>query len=83
MFAPTNPDGKINLQATIASATSTVGWEIVTPHHPIVCNAGELFYDEDGVLSCEHVKPEKGDGRTQQAVNHSVAMLLFELASKL
>lgn len=75
-------NGDVNLQATISSATSSSNGEMVLPHHPITCTAG-LYYDEEGVLSCDHAKTEKGESRTQAACNHSLAILLIEFASKL
>ena len=73
----------VNLQATISAATAgTPEHEAVIPHHPITCTAG-LFYDEEGELYCDHAKAPKGNKRTQSALNHSMAILLLELASKL
>lgn len=79
------PNSAPNLQATISSATSASSDNtvVVLPHHPITCAAGELYFDEEGVLSCDHAKTEKGDPRTQAACHHSLAILLIELASKL
>lgn len=82
---PTDPRGNsLNLQSTIASATSMQyeGYVAPLPHHPITCSGG-LYYDEEGVLSCEHTKTENGDIRTQASLNHSVAILILEFASKL
>jgi hypothetical protein len=85
MFMPVDPKGNtLNLQATIASATSAnyEGYVPPMPHHPITCNGG-LYYDEEGVLSCDHAKCEPSDPRTQASLNHSVAILLLEFAAKL
>lgn len=84
MFMPTNIEGSINLQSTVASASamSDDGSPAIIPHHPITCAAG-LYFDEDGVLSCDHAKTEKTNRRTQAALNHSLAILLLEFASKL
>lgn len=73
----------VSLQATISAATSgTEGQVTVLPHHPITCTQG-LYFDEEGELYCDHAKSGKGDKRTQAALNHSMAILLIELASKL
>lgn len=85
LFMPVDPkSGGINLQATISSATSAnyEGYTPPMPHHPITCSGG-LYYDEEGVMSCDHAKTEKGDPRTQASLNHSVAILLLEFAAKL
>lgn len=82
MFTPMDASGSVNLQATISSATASHNGEMVLPHHPITCSAG-LYFDEEGVMSCDHAKTEKGEYRTQAACNHSLAILLIELASKL
>lgn len=85
MFMPVDAKGNsMNLQATISSATASnyEGYVPPLPHHPITCTAG-LYYDEEGVLSCDHAKTEKGDPRTQAGLNHSVAILLLEFAGKL
>lgn len=82
MYMPTNASGSVNLQSTISAATamSSEGVPIIMPHHPITCSAG-LYFDEEGVLSCDHAKTEKGDSRTQAALHHSVAILLLECAA--
>lgn len=73
----------VNLQATISAATSgTEGQVTVLPHHPISCTEG-LYFDHEGELYCDHSKAPLGDKRTQAALNHSMAILLVELASKL
>ena len=72
------------LQSTIAAATSsspTAG--SIYPHHPITCVNGELYYDEDGTFSCEHAKVPPDDQRANQAVTHSIALLIMEEAFKL
>lgn len=68
------------LQSTIASATSGVG--VLPPgtaHHPISCTAN-LYFDEEGVLSCEHFEVPTNDPRTKACLNHSLALLLIEEA---
>jgi hypothetical protein len=72
------PGGTINLQATLAS--SSAGDAVSPrPHHPITC-VGDLRLDGDGSFACEHTSMSPGDTRTQYCINHSVALLLIELA---
>lgn len=73
----------VNLQATVSAATAGQSdYESVLPHHPITCTAG-LFFDEEGELYCDHAKAPKGNKRTQASLNHSMAILIVELASQL
>jgi hypothetical protein len=69
----------VNLQATLASCT--FGFEEVRPHHPITCN-DTLRYDGD-TFSCPHSTVPVDEQRTDAAVNHTIALLLLELASRL
>ena len=73
----------MNLQQTVSAATSNHESFSGGPHHPITCMTGELFYYEDGSLSCEHSKAPDDDLRTKQCVTHSLAVLLIELAMEL
>lgn len=71
-----------NLQATLAS--STVG-PLQSPgvsHHPITCR-GDLRYEPDGTLCCEHASVPPEGVRTRLCVGHSLALLLIELAQHL
>lgn len=78
-----NGNSLVNLQATISAATAgQTEFETVLPHHPITCTAG-LFFDEEGELYCDHAKAPRGNKRTQASLNHSMAVLLVELASNL
>lgn len=72
----------LNLQQ--ACSGSTASNEVFTggPHHPITCS-GELFFEQDGAFRCEHSIASADDPRTKQAVNHSIAILLIELALEL
>jgi hypothetical protein len=73
----------VNLQATLSS--SSVGAppdEIVQPHHPITCST-DLRLEDDGTFACQHASAPSGDLRTRSCINHSVAMLLIELALEL
>lgn len=75
--------GTINLQATLSSSSAgTPEVEIVRPHHPITCGT-LLRLEADGSFACEHTSAPSGDTRTQSCINHSVAMLLIELAQEL
>lgn len=72
-----------HLQTTLASSSAAAQSEVpVFPHHPITC-AGRLSYESDGRFSCEHATAPPGDTRTQQCVDHSIAILLLELAQEL
>lgn len=66
-----------NLQATLCASSSN--GERYSPHHPITCTS-QLRYWADGALSCEHTTAPADDVRTRSAINHSVAILLFECA---
>lgn len=73
----------MDLQATLSAATSGAVFREdtvnPTPHHPITCR-GDLSFDDEGRLGCEHVTVPPHDLRTQEALNHSVAILLIEIA---
>ena len=71
----------ISLQQTIGHGTAGVGGQY-QPHHPSLCN-GRLALHEDGTLECDHLSVPADDLRTQCCVNHSVAILLLELAARL
>lgn len=68
----------INLQATL-SASSAGGTECPRPHHPITC-ATDLRYEEDGSFGCEHTTVPPTDSRLRDVLQHSVAILLLEVA---
>lgn len=71
-------EGSIRLQATLAAA-SAFG-ESMQPHHPITCSLGDLQLHEDGSLECDHVRTPAADQRTQDCVQATAAILLFEMA---
>lgn len=71
--------GQVGLQATLAASSQTP--EIVSPHHPITCANGELRYEEDGTFSCEHASVPPNDARTRHVVQHSIALLILQLAT--
>ena len=75
---------QMNLQATLSSASAggNDGMIAVNPHHPITCSS-ELQLDIDGRFRCEHTEVPGGDERTRLCVNHSLALLLIELAQSL
>jgi hypothetical protein len=75
---------QMNLQATLSSASSAGngGMTAGHPHHPITCSS-ELQLDPDGRFRCEHAEVPGGDERTRLCVNHSLALLLIELAQEL
>lgn len=64
--------------ATSSSGVTTPPW----PHHPITC-LETLTYDAAGIFACPHAKAEPNDRRTRECLNHSVAILLLELAALL
>ena len=73
----------INLQTTLsASSTGSPDSGTILPHHPITCD-GWLRLEEDGRLACAHTAAPPGDHRTQQCIDHSVALLLIEFGSAL
>lgn len=74
----------VNLQATLAAASAgDKSSPPCFPHHPVTCQGALGFDVEDGSLACPHVKTGPHDVRTAQAVTHSVAIMLIELASEL
>jgi hypothetical protein len=75
------PGGGLKLQATLSSSSSGTG-EAVSPHHPITCN-GELRFECDGSLCCDHTAAPPGDVRTQFCIDHSISLLLMELSADL
>ena len=79
----TGRTGTLDLQATLSSV-SAGGDQVdaVLPHHPITCYGG-LRFEADGTLACEHTETPLGDLRTMHCVNHSLAVLLMELAHEL
>ena len=72
-------DGRVNLQATLSASSATTAPAPV-PHHPITCASNLRFDPDAGVLECEHAATEPGDLRTRQCIEHSLAILLIELA---
>ncbi|MGH9039202.1 MAG: hypothetical protein ACRDZ3_03130 [Acidimicrobiia bacterium] len=82
-FSAQGHPGSLNLQATLSASSATGPWEtFVAPHHPITCS-GELRYEPDGCLRCDHAMAPPGDVRTQFCLDHSVALLLIELSTDL
>ena len=77
MYPMASSPGSLNLQATLAAA-SAMG-EPCVPHHPISCANGELRLHDDGSMECGHHRTDPGDLRTQDCVQASVAILLFEV----
>lgn len=67
----------INLQATLAASSHGHKAHYI-PHHPITCGTDLRLY-EDGGLSCEHLTVVD-DPRTRECIDHSIAILLIELA---
>ena len=75
------PGGGLKLQATLSSSSSGTG-ETLAPHHPITCN-GDLRFEDDGRLRCDHTEAPPDDVRTQFCIDHSISLLLMELSANL
>jgi hypothetical protein len=73
-----------SLQAILSSASAPAipDTGAALPHHPITCTS-ELRLEPDGTLACEHATASVGDARTRSCLNHSLALLLIELAQSL
>ena len=67
----------VNLQTTLAAAAPPTDQH--PGHHPIQCKT-LIVLEEDGRMGCEHLYVEASDPRTQNAIDHSVAILIIELA---
>lgn len=70
--------GEINLQAHLSASSVTSG--PLMPHHPITCTS-DLRLHPDGRFECEHGAVGGDDARTQACLDHSIALLLIELAA--
>lgn len=81
-FTALKAHGIVNLQATLSTASATDITEPVRPHHPITCGS-QLRLEEDGTFACEHTAVPPGDVRTQQCLDHTIALLLIELSHNL
>lgn len=69
----------MNLQALLATASH--GPVAHHPHHPVTCSVNEpLSLTDDGALHCPHTSTPPNDHRTRECINHSVALLIIELA---
>lgn len=79
-FIATAGSSSINLQSTLAAASSGLG-DPLTPHAPITCTS-KLYLHEDGALECEHGRVPADDPRTQACLDHSIAILLVELLAQ-
>ena len=72
----------VNLQSTLSAANQSSNVTFVGPHHPITCQAS-LWLHEDGRFECEHAIVPPEDERTHHCIDHSIALLLIELAEAL
>ena len=71
--------GESALQPILSAASAFVEVDGgVRPHHPVTCS-GNLRYDDDGALACDHASAPAGDHRTQFCLYYSVSLLLLEL----
>lgn len=81
-YLPQGTDAyKMNLQATIAQSTAMTSFdpELKGIHHPITCGSGDIRLEEDGSMTCEHAVAGPDCNRTQDCINSTIAVLLFEL----
>ena len=82
-FMALGPNGVANLQTTLSTSSGgNAETPIPTPHHPITCSSA-LRLEEDGTFACEHAQVPPGDIRTQQCLDHTIALLLIELSQSL
>lgn len=70
------------LQSTLAASSAAAGHPMVSPHHPITCHSKGLGYDPTEGLWCDHVQVGPDDGRTRDALTHSIGILILEMAHK-
>lgn len=71
--------GDVALQSTLATATQDLS--TCSPHHPIQClHSGNLYFEEDNSLHCDHASASPDDARTLAALQTSIAILILELA---
>lgn len=83
-WMPTLYNQGVNLQSTLASGTadnSLVG-EMTGIHHPITCSAGNLYFDEDNTMRCDHSSAPADNPRNQAVLDASIAILIFQEAVK-
>jgi hypothetical protein len=74
----------MNLQATLSSSSAghNEATADVRPRHPITCST-QLRLEPDGTFTCDHASVPADDRRTRSCLNHSLALLLIELAQEL
>jgi len=74
----------MNLQATLSSSSAAHNEREpgAQPHHPITCSS-QLRLEPDGTFTCDHAAVPGDDPRTRSCLNHSLALLLIELAQEL
>lgn len=65
-------------QAAIGAASGS-SFE-VKPHHPITCRSTLRLDPEDGTFTCEHTQVPITEKRTRACINHSIAILILEVA---
>ena len=71
-----------SLQGMLAASSAGTSEVAVGPHHPITCQTSLRFHG-DGRLSCDHATAPPGERRTLFCLEHSIAILLLELAKDL
>lgn len=72
-------NGVVELQAALAAHTQDPGMAGML-HHPISCT-DELELDE-WEFRCPHVRVPISEWRTMSAIQHSIAILIFEEADR-
>jgi hypothetical protein len=73
--------GYLNLQSTLSASSASNAFGHPPPHHPITCQS-QIALHEDNSLECDHTRTEPKDLRTQTCIDHSIALLLIELATE-
>lgn len=78
------PPGTVDLQAVLSSSSGLAAGDGPDPgpHHPVTCD-GNLRYEGDGTLACDHASVPPEDMRTLYCLHYSVSLLLIELSQHL
>lgn len=77
-------EGEVNLQATLSSGTAdtSLAGEVKGPHHPITCSTGDLFFDDDNTMRCDHSSAPANNPRNQAILDASISILIFQEVAK-
>lgn len=84
VWIPNVINEKVNLQSTLAAATSDTSLlgKFTGTHHPIACANGELYLDEDNTMRCNHSSAPPENPRNQAILDASIAILIFQEVAK-